>query len=133
MVDNIFFPNPIVVNGDKSSIKNQQQNQRKPDGQPSAFDQVLDQRLPSQDSVVKFSQHAQDRLRARGITMNAAELGLLNNAVNSVAQKGGKESLIMMGDAAFVVSVKNRTVVTAMDRSQMQGNIFTNIDSAVVI
>jgi flagellar operon protein len=50
-----------------------------------------------------------------------------------VAQKGGKESLVMMGDAALVVSVKNRTVVTAMDRSQMKGNVFTNIDSAVVI
>jgi flagellar operon protein len=53
--------------------------------------------------------------------------------VNSVAQKGGKDSLVMMGDAALVVSVKNRTVVTAMDRSQMKGNVFTNIDSAVVI
>jgi flagellar operon protein len=39
----------------------------------------------------------------------------------------------MMKDAALVVSIKNRTVVTAMDRNQMQGNVFTNIDSAVII
>ena len=57
----------------------------------------------------------------------------LEGAVDSVAQKGGKESLIMMGDAALVVSVKNRTVVTAMDRQGMKGNVFTNIDSAVVL
>jgi flagellar operon protein len=50
-----------------------------------------------------------------------------------VAQKGGRESLIMLGDAALVVSVKNRTVITAMDRGSMQGNVFTNIDSAVVL
>ena len=57
----------------------------------------------------------------------------LAGAVDSVAQKGGKDSLIMMGNAALVVSVKNRTVVTAMDRRGMQGNVFTNIDSAVVL
>jgi len=53
--------------------------------------------------------------------------------VESVAQKGGRESLIMLGDAALVVSVRNRTVITAMDRASMQGNVFTNIDSAVII
>jgi flagellar operon protein len=132
VVDNVFFPNPVVVNPDRQRLKQQPQIQRKPDGKPSAFDQVLNQKLPASDGI-KFSQHAQDRLRSRGITINEAEMGLLNTAVNNVAQKGGKESLIMMGDAAFVVSVKNRIVVTAMDRSQMQGNVFTNIDSAVVI
>ncbi len=132
MIDNVLLPNPLIVNTGRQQIKQSQQNQRKPDGTPSAFDQVLDQKLPASQGV-KFSQHAQDRLRARGITMNEAEIGQLNSAVSSVAQKGGKESLIMMGDAAFVVSVKNRTVVTAMDRSQMQGNVFTNIDSAVIM
>jgi flagellar operon protein len=131
VVDSVFFPNPVIINPDRQQIKSSQQNQRKPDGTPSAFDQVLDKKMPVEG--LKFSQHAQDRLRSRGITMNEAEMGLLNSAVNTVAQKGGKESLIMMGDAAFVVSVKNRTVVTAMDRNQMQGNVFTNIDSAVVI
>jgi len=131
VVDELLFPKPIITGTDSQQIR-QPQNQRKPDGVPSAFDKVLDQKMPSSEGV-KFSQHAQDRLRSRGITMNDAELGLLNTAVNNVAQKGGKESLIMMGDAAFVVSVRNKTVVTAMDRSQMQGNVFTNIDSAVVI
>ncbi len=132
MVDEVFLPKPIITGTDTQQIRQKQQNQRIQDGQPSAFDKVLDRKMPVSEGV-KFSQHAQDRLRSRGITMNDAELGLLNTAVENVAQKGGKESLIMMGDAAFVVSVKNKTVVTAMDRSQMQGNVFTNIDSAVVI
>jgi flagellar operon protein len=82
---------------------------------------------------VRFSQHAQDRLKARGITFSASDLQKLEGAVNSVAQKGGRESLVMLGDAALVVSVKNRTVVTAVDRDSMKGNVFTNIDSAVVL
>ncbi|MEI6205708.1 MAG: TIGR02530 family flagellar biosynthesis protein [Desulfuromonadales bacterium] len=127
MIDPVLFPNPVQP----VSAKQQQQ---KPTGgliSDSPFARVLDQKLPSQG--VKFSQHAQDRLRARNITFSANDIASLEGAVNSVAQKGCKESLVMMGDSALVVSVKNRTVVTAMDRSQMKGNVFTNIDSAVII
>jgi len=128
MVDQIFIPNPI------QPTRIDRTQQQKPVSGPttdSPFARVLDQKLPSQE--VKFSQHAQDRLRARNITFTAKDLANLEGAVNSVAQKGGKESLVMMGDSALVVSIKNRTVVTAMDRTQMKGNVFTNIDSAVVI
>ncbi len=128
MVDQIFFPNPVQP----GRIDHPQQP-KPTTGQTSnsPFAQVLDQKLPTQE--VKFSQHAQDRLRARNITFSATDLASLEGAVTSVAQKGGKESLVMMGDSALVVSIKNRTVVTAMDRTQMKGNVFTNIDSAVII
>ncbi len=128
MIDQIFLPNPI-----QPGRIDRPQQQKPTSGQTSdsPFARVLDQKLPAQG--VKFSQHAQDRLKARNITFSAAELANLEGAVNSVAQKGGKESLVMMGDSALVVSVKNRTVVTAMDRTQMKGNVFTNIDSAVII
>lgn len=123
-IDQIYFPNPVQPVGRPTQ----------PSGQPtkpvsdSPFAKVLDQ-----TQGVKFSQHAQDRLKARNISFSSDQLQQLEGAVNSVAQKGGKESLVMMGDAALVVSVKNRTVVTAMDRTQMKGNVFTNIDSAVII
>lgn len=128
MIDNsILFPQPI-----QAPVK-PNQNANKPaakgTGSSTPFAQVLDQKLPGQP--VKLSQHAQERLRSRGITLSDADMKQLEGAVDSVAQKGGKESLIMMGDAALVVSVKNRTVVTAMDRQGMKGNVFTNIDSAV--
>ena len=128
MVDQIFFPNPIRPAGtERPGLQKPTAGQT----QNSNFARVLDQKLPSQG--VKFSQHAQDRLQARNITLSASDLANLEGAVNSVALKGGKESLVMMGDSALVVSIKNRTVVTAMDRSQMKGNVFTNIDSAVII
>lgn len=128
MIDQIIFPNPV------QPVRTERPQQQKPaTGQvlDSQFSRVLNKTLPPQG--VKFSQHAQDRLRARNITFSANDIARLEGAVSSVAQKGGKESLVMMGDAALVVSVTNRTVVTAMDRSQMKGNVFTNIDSAVVI
>jgi flagellar operon protein len=129
MVDPIFFPNPVQpVKSDRTTP---QKNSGTGQVSGPSFASVLDSKLPVQG--VKFSQHAQDRLKARNITFSASDLANLEGAVNSVAQKGGKDSLVMMGDAALVVSVKNRTVVTAMDRSQMKGNVFTNIDSAIII
>ena len=129
MVDQIFFPNPVKpVTTDRPQP--QKPNTAGTVGK-SSFASVLDEKLPQQG--VKFSQHAQDRLKARNISFTANDLASLEGAVNSVALKGGKESLVMMKDAALVVSIKNRTVVTALDRSQMQGNVFTNIDSAVIL
>jgi flagellar operon protein len=128
MIDPILFPNPV-----QPSRIDRPQPQKPLSGQTtnSPFAQVLDKKFPSQE--IKFSQHAQDRLRARNISFSAADLANLEGAVNNVAQKGGRESLVMMGDSALVVSIKNRTLVTAMDRAQMKGNVFTNIDSAVII
>ena len=128
MIDQVFFPNPI------QPVRTDRPQPQKPTaGQTGStpFAKVLDEKLPTQE--VKFSQHAQERLRARNITLSATDLANLEGAVSSVARKGGKESLVMMGDAALVVSIKNRTVVTAMDKAQMQGNVFTNIDSAVIL
>lgn len=128
MVDPILIPNPLQPG---RTERPQQQKQTGGQVSDSPFARVLDEKLPPQP--LRFSQHAQDRLKARNINLSTSDIARLEGAVNNVAQKGGKESLVMMGDAALVVSIKNRTVVTALDRTQMQGNVFTNIDSAVII
>lgn len=128
MVDSIFIPSPIQIPSQKPV------SSQKPTGTAEnrdSFARILDEKLPSQS--VRFSQHAQDRLKARGISFSDNDIRKLEGAVDTVAKKGGRESLVMMGDAALVVSVKNRTVVTAVDRESMKGNVFTNIDSAVVV
>ena len=55
-----------------------------------------------------------------------------NPNLTQVNAKGGRESLVMLDDTALVVSVKNDTVVTVVDREQLKNNVFTNIDSAVI-
>jgi len=130
VIDNsILFPQPIQAPVRPKTGTNPAGST--PAGSSSPFARVLEEKLPGQP--VRFSQHAQERLKSRGITFSESDMQQLSGAVDSVAQKGGKESLIMLGDAALVVSVKNRTVVTALDRQAMKGNVFTNIDSAVVL
>lgn len=83
--------------------------------------------------ALKFSAHAMSRIKDRSISMGGDLMARLEKAVDTAAQKGAKESLILSDDAAFIVSVKNKTVITVVDRNSMNGNVFTNIDSTVVI
>jgi len=97
----------------------------------NSFQKILDKTV--QGERVQFSKHAQERLDKRSIDLTEKELDRLDDAVDKVAEKGSKESLVVMGDNAYVVSVKNRVVITAMDGSNLKDNVFTNIDSAIIL
>jgi len=86
-----------------------------------------------QGKLIRFSHHAESRLIQRGLQLNTEQMGQLETAVSKAEAKGAKESLILFKDVALIVNVKNRTVVTAMDGNQMKDNVFTQIDSAVII
>jgi flagellar operon protein len=81
---------------------------------------------------VKFSSHALQRVERRGIDVGPATLGRLNDGVDRAAGKGARASVVFVDSTAFVVSVPNRTVITAVDREHMKQQVFTNIDSAVI-
>jgi flagellar operon protein len=82
---------------------------------------------------LKFSAHAKARLSSRGIELSGEDLLKMQQAVQKMSEKGAKESLILTDKSAFVVSVKNNTVITAVDRDSMKENVFTNIDSTMMI
>jgi len=98
-----------------------------------SFGDLLQEHLLRTTEGVKFSAHAQERLRNRAITLTPADMGKIDEAVRLAAAKGARESLLLTDKAAFVVSVKNRTVITVVDSAHMKENVFTNIDSAVIL
>ena len=71
-------------------------------------------------------------IERRGIPLDDATMTRLGEGVNRAAAKGSRSSLVVVDDSAFVVSVPNRTVITAVDREHMKDQVFTNIDSAVI-
>lgn len=100
-----------------------------------SFHQVLD-RIKNNNEMnqsVSFSKHANDRLASRNINLNQDQISRLNKGVMQAKQKSIKESLVIMDDIAFIVNIKNNTVVTAMDQHSNDSNIFTNIDGAVIV
>jgi flagellar operon protein len=98
----------------------------KPTTQGVDFNAVLQDKL-------KVSNHAQTRLQSRDLQMDGDQWNRVLNGVEKAAQKGAKESLVMVDDVALVVSVRNRTVITAVGQDQLKENVFTNIDSAVIV
>ena len=81
----------------------------------------------------KISSHAWQRIQQRGISMTKAQHHSLGEAMKTLAAKGARDALLMRADAAFVVNVPNRTVITALDRQEMQHRVFTQIDSAMLL
>jgi len=81
---------------------------------------------------LQFSKHALARVERRGINLDASTLGRLSQGVQRAASKGSRDSLVLVDGTAFVVSVSNRTVITAVGSEHMKDNVFTNIDSAVI-
>jgi flagellar operon protein len=81
---------------------------------------------------LQFSRHALARLQRRGIELDQTTLGRLSEGVGRAAGKGSRDSLVLVDGTAFVVSVSNRTVITAVGSEHMKDNVFTNIDSAVI-
>jgi flagellar operon protein len=106
-------------------------------GAPESFAAVLRRNMAAEPQAttaasVKFSAHARRRLEQAYIVFDAGSTARLNAAVDKAAGKGAKDSLILMGDLALVVNIRNRTVVTAVNGDRMRDNVFTNIDSAVI-
>lgn len=102
------------------------------DNNSITFVQALSEALDNEDRV-RFSKHASERLEDRNITLTKNQLDRLNEGTKMAMTKGIKESLVLLDDLAFIVNTKNNTVITAMNSTNSEENVYTNIDGAVVI
>ena len=102
-----------------------------------SFDDLLKERLNVEanhgSTALRFTKHADERLMQRNIVLSDDQMKRLENGTRKASEKGIKESLILMDSLAFIVNTKNNTVITAMEQSGSDDNIYTNIDGAVVI
>lgn len=128
VIDNLRSTNGIGrVTGQVGEVRNNQRVAVKKD-----FASILRSSMEGEDQV-RFSKHAVERMDERGISLSPRQLERINLAVDRAQRKGLKESLIVVDDTAFVVSIGNKTVITVSDKSSLQDNIFTNIDGVVFI
>jgi flagellar operon protein len=80
-----------------------------------------------------ISNHAAKRLEDRNIRFTEEDMNNINIGINMASEKGAKDSLIFYKNVALVASIKNRTIITAVDKDESKGNVFTNIDSVVLL
>ena len=105
--------------------------QNKAAGKSQSFAEIFEQKTFAEKGELKFSKHATERLCSRNIDLSEAQKERLSQAVKAAEAKGIKESLVMMDNLAFIVNVKNNTVITAVAGGEEK--IFSNIDGAVVV
>lgn len=85
-------------------------------------------------SQVQFSNHAIKRLESREIDVTENDtLERLNKGVELAAQKGCGRSLVLIDSTAYIVSVENNKVITTVSQADLKQNVFTNIDSTVIV
>jgi len=123
-----------VINGKPYSIDDftrlPSENKKKTDN--ADFKDILNKEISKKDSFV-ISKHAADRLKDRNISLNESDMNKINEGINKALEKGSNESLILYKDLVLVTSIKNRTIITAVDKDSSKGNVFTNVDSVVLI
>lgn len=98
----------------------------------NSFKDLLNNKIDNKESFV-ISNHAAERLKERNISFNESDMKNINEGINKAEQKGSKETLILYKDTALVTSIKNRTIITAMAKENSKNNVFTNIDSVVIL
>lgn len=96
------------------------------------FQEILN-RVQREKDEIKFSKHAITRMDMRDIALSNEELDRLKSGFDRAEEKGVKDALILMGDKAFIASIKNKTVITTISKEQLKDNVFTNIDGAVIV
>ena len=115
-----------------SPVQAPQRGTAKPTSPGSSFADAL-QQARSNATDVKLSAHAEQRIAQRAISFTEPEQAALRDALDHLDAKGAREALLLRPDAAFVVSVPNRTVVTAVAQDEMGDRVFTGIDSAMLL
>ncbi|MFP3720950.1 TIGR02530 family flagellar biosynthesis protein [Niallia circulans] len=98
----------------------------------TSFSTHLQQSISSLNTL-NISKHANERLQQRGIKIDAAKWKAIEEKVTEAKKMGIKESLVLLNNAALIVSAKNNTVITAMDREEVTDHIFTNINGTIIM
>ena len=132
-INNILIPNVTKTPSDKKvDVSNRLPKQ----GQTSEFKELLESQLGGQQPLhggINLSSHAAKRLEERQIDFTGEEYSKVKEAMTKLSQKGGKNSLVVTDNAAYIVDVVKNKVITAVDKESMNENVFTKIDSTVFV
>ncbi|MCO4752982.1 MAG: hypothetical protein KC478_00800 [Bacteriovoracaceae bacterium] len=127
---NMLIPNVTKLPNQK---KVDVSNRLPKEGKVSDFKRMLDSEQVQRPlhGGIDISSHAAKRLEERKINFDGSEYLKIKEAMTKLRAKGGKDSLVITDQAAYIVDVKNNKVVTAVDKGSMNENVFTKIDSTV--
>lgn len=131
MIQNSNFLTALQLQEQYRSSKSQTKGQDNVNEAGLSFREVLKTQKDESESL-KFSKHASVRLEQRGIQLTNSQMERLNDGTKKAGQKGIRDSLVIVDELAFIVNIPKKTVITALDSTETDENVFTNIDGAVI-
>ncbi len=127
-----FFSPVVTGNVREANVPSVNTNEKESGNEKSSFKAILEEKI-EKTSDVNFSQHAVKRAVDHNIELTDESLERLNKGVKLAEEKNLEEPLILIGQTAFLVNVKNNTVITTVDSNDLSGKVFTNIDGTVIV
>lgn len=132
MIQNSNFLTALQLQEQYRNSRTQINGQDKVTEEGLSFHDILKTK-ESEEETLKFSKHASIRLEQRGIHLTDAQMERLNDGTKQAGQKGIRDSLVIVDELAFIVNIPKNTVITALDSTETDSNVFTNIDGAVIM
>ncbi len=130
-INNILIPNVSKLPKHKNAdVSNKLENSKTPNEFKNLLSEISTEKP---DHGINLSVHAARRLKERNLEMDQSEFFKIKDAIQKLKAKGGQDSLVITGKAAYIVDVNNNRIVTAIDKDNMAENVFTKIDSTVVL
>ena len=120
-----FAQDIAAVYGSESGVKNGTRKE-------VSFRDALNTEMDKTNSFT-ISNHAAERLKSRNIVLSEKDMKNINFAINKAEDKGCRESALLYKDTVLITSIKNRTVITALNKNGDNDSVFTNIDSMVIV
>lgn len=132
MIQNSNFLTALQLQEQYRNSRTQVNGQENANQEGLSFRDILKTK-ESEKEALKFSKHASIRLEQRGIRLTDTQMERLSDGTRQAEQKGIRDSLVIVDELAFIVNIPKNTVITAMDSTETNSNVFTNIDGAVIM
>mgnify|MGYP003446621616 CR=1 FL=1 len=132
MIQNSNFLTALQLQEQYRNSRNQISGQDNVTESGLSFRDILNTKTDEKESL-KFSKHASIRLEQRGIRLSDMQMERLSEGTKQAEQKGIRDSLVIVDQLAFIVNIPKNTVITALDSTETNSNVFTNIDGAVIM
>ena len=94
------------------------------------FKEILN-KLIDKNQGYTLSKHAAERLREINFSEN--DMKNIEKGFKLAEDKGAKNSVMVYKDVALIASIENKTIITAVDKARAESNVFTNVDSVVIL
>ncbi|MCL1884796.1 MAG: hypothetical protein FWF81_13715 [Defluviitaleaceae bacterium] len=132
MINNMHLAKLGNIQPIENAPRKQETAEKTPAASALNFRELLGNQIGNQmETPIHFSKHASIRLNDRNINLTGDQIDRVSDGIGKANEKGIRDSLVLVDDVALVVNVKSRTVITAIN--QMQENVFSNIDGAVIV